>query len=125
MVSPAPIRVARRDVILYTLLLRYTADTKPDHPTTKETLELLPTGLERLEMGSEVEPWDIEILVTPLGELDREQRADARWCGEAIGILAWGLQRVAAPADFDPVDPNTLLPAIGLHAAAMLQGAQD
>src|SRR5262245_5460828 len=125
MVSPAPIRVARRAVILYTLMMRSTAETNPNHPRAKDWLEILPKWLDRLEVGSEVEPWDVEILTTPLGELDREQHADARWCGEATGVLGWALQRVAAPADFDPVDPNEVFRALGFDPAGMVQGAGD
>src|SRR5262249_11137005 len=114
MVSPAPIRVARRAVILYALLMRFTAEINPKHPRTKDLLAILPQWLDGLEVRSEIEPLDAEILATPLGSLKQEQQTDARWSGEAIGVLGWGLQRVPAPADFDPVDPNTVLPALGL-----------
>ena len=83
MVSPAPVRVARRTVILYTLMMRFTAETNPNHPRAREWLEVLPRWLDRLEVRSEVEPWDVEILTTPLGELDRQQQTDSRWSGEA------------------------------------------
>ena len=125
MVPPAPVRVARRAVILYSLMMRFTVESNPNHPRTKEWLEILPQWLERLDMGSEVEPWDIEILTTPLGQLDREQQADARWCGEAAGVLGWALERVAAPPDFDPVDPNEVFPALGFDPAGIVQGAGD
>jgi hypothetical protein len=125
MVPPAPIRVARRAVILYTLLMRFTAETNPTHPRAKEWLAILPQWLDRLDVRSEAEPRDVDILTTPLGELDQDQQTDARWSGEAAGVLGWALQRVAAPADFDPVDPNRVFPALGLNPAAMVQGAGD
>jgi hypothetical protein len=125
MVPPAPIRIARRTVILFTLTMRFTAEASPNHPRTKEWLEILPQWLDRLDVGSEVEPRDVEILTTPLGELDREQQTDARWCGEAAGVLGWALQRVAAPADFDPVDPNMVFRTLGFDPAGMVQGAGD
>jgi hypothetical protein len=125
MVSPAPIRVARRAVILYTLMMRFTAETNPTDPRAKDWLEILPQWLDRLEARSEIEPWDAEILATPLGELGRQQRTDARWGGEAVGVLGWALQRVAAPADFDPVDPNKVFPALGFDPAGMVQSARE
>src|SRR5262249_42555826 len=81
--------------------------------------------LDRLEVGSEIEPRDTEILAAPLGELDGEHQADARWSGEATGVLGWALQRVAAPADFDPVDPNQVFPALGFEPARMVQAAGE
>ena len=125
MSPPASLRVARRAVILYTLMMRFTAETNPNHPRTKDWLEILPQWLDRLEVGCEVEPWDVEILTTPLGELDREQQADARWCGEATGVLGSALKRVAAPVDFDPVDPNKVFPALGFKGAGLVQCARD
>jgi hypothetical protein len=106
-------------------MMRFTVETNPGHPRAKEWLAVLPRWLDRVEVGSEVEPRDVEILTTPLGELDREQQADARWCGEASGVLGWALQRVAAPADFDPVDPNPVFRALGFDPAGMVQGAGD
>jgi hypothetical protein len=125
MVSPAPVRVARRAVILYALTMRFTVETNASHPRAREWLEVLPQWLDRLEVGSEVEPHDAEILAAPLGELDRGQQADARWSGEATGVLGWALQRVAAPDDFDPVDPNKVFPALGFDPAGMVQGAGE
>jgi len=125
MVPPAPLRVARRAVILYTLMMRSTVESSPNHPRAKDWLEILPQWLDQLDVHSEVEPRDVEILTTPLGELDREQQADARWSGEATGVLGWALQRVAAPADFDSVDPNQVFRALGFDPAAMVEGAGD
>jgi hypothetical protein len=125
MSPPASLRVARRAVILYTLMMRFTVETNSNHPRAKEWLQILPRWLDQLEVGSEVEPRDVEILSTPLGELDREQQTDARWSGEAAGVLAWALQRVAAPADFEAVDPNQVFGALGFDPAAMVQGAGD
>jgi hypothetical protein len=125
MVSPAPVRVARRAVILYTLTMRFTVETNANHPRAKEWLEVLSQWLDRLEVRSEIEPYDTEILVAPLGELDQEQRASARWSGEAVGVLGWALGRVAAPADFDPVDPNKVFPDLGFDPANMVQGAGE
>jgi hypothetical protein len=125
MVSPAAIRVARRAFILYTLMMRSTVETNANHPRAKEWLEVLPGWLDRLEVGSEMEPQDAAILTAPLGDLDGELQADARWSGEATGVLGWALQRVAAPADFDPVDPNQVFGALGFEPAAMVQAAGE
>jgi Domain of unknown function (DUF4272) len=125
MVPPAPVRAARRAVILYTLMMRFTVETNPNHPRTKEWLEVLPRWLDRLDVRSEVEPRDVEILTTPVGELDQAQQADAHWSGEAAAVLGWALRRVAAPADFDPVDPNQVFRALGFDPAGMVQGAGD
>jgi hypothetical protein len=125
MVSPTPGRVARRTVLLYTLLMRFTVETNANHPRAKEWLEVLSEWVDRLEVRREMEPYDTEILAAPLGELDQEQQASARWSGEAAGVLGWALQRVAAPADFDPVDPNKVFPALGFVPAGMVQGAGE
>jgi hypothetical protein len=125
MVSPAPIRVARRTFILYTLMMRYTVETNASHPRAKDWLEVLPQWLDTLQVGSEIEPHDTEILTAPLSELDGECQADARWSGEAAGVLGWALQRIGAPADFDPVDPNQVFPALGFEPAKMVQAAGE
>jgi hypothetical protein len=125
MVPPAPLRVARRAVILYTLMMRFTVETNPNHPKTKQWLEILPQWLDQLDVGSEMEPWDIGILTTPLGELDREQQADARWCGEASGVLGWAIQRVTMPTDFDPVDSNQVFQTLGFNPVGMVRSAED
>src|SRR5262245_104892 len=93
--TPPAIRVARRAVILYTLMMRSTVEDNSGHPRATDWLEILPDWLDKLEVRSEVEPRDAEILAAPLGQLDREQRTDARWSGEASGVLGWALQRVA------------------------------
>jgi hypothetical protein len=123
--TPAPMRVARRAVILYTLMMRSTVEDNPSHPRANDWLEILPGWLDRLEVGSEIEPYDAEILAAPLGQLDREQRTDARWSGEASGVLGWAPRRVAAPADFDPVDPNKVFDAFGFDPARMVQNAGE
>jgi hypothetical protein len=94
-------------------------------PRVKQWTEILPRWLDELDVRSEVEPRDVEIVTTPLGELDREQQTDARWCGEATGVLGWVLQRVAAPADFVPVDPNIVFDSLGFDPAGMVQGTRD
>jgi hypothetical protein len=106
-------------------MMRFTAETNPNHPRAKVWTEIPPQCLDELDVRSEVEPRDVEILTTPLGELDREQQADARWCGEATGVLGWALKRVAAPVDFDPVDPNKVFPALGFKGAGLVQCARD
>src|SRR4051812_43502686 len=125
MVPPTPIRVARRSVILYTIMMRYTAESNPNHPRVKQWTEILPRWLDELDVRSEVEPRDVEIVNTPLGELDREQQTDARWSGEETGVLGWALQRVAAPADFVPVDPNIVFDSLGFDPARMVQCTRD
>jgi hypothetical protein len=125
MASPTPVRVARRAVILYTLMMRFTVETNPNHPRAKEWLETLSQWLDRLDVRSEVEPWDAEVVATRLGQLDQAQQTDARWSGEATGVLGWALRRVAAPADFEPVDPNQVFPALGFHPATMARGAEE
>ena len=125
MVPPAPIRVGRRAVILYTLVMRGTVEGHLNHPRAKDWVEILPHWLDRLEVGSEADPRDLEILTTPLGELDPAIRAEVQWYGEASAVLGWALQRVVAPADFDPVDPNEVFTALGFEPATMVQGAGD
>src|SRR5262249_8446928 len=105
--------------------MRFTAEINANHPRAKDWTAILPQWLDDLDLRSEVEPRDVEILTTPLGELDREQQTDARWCGEATGVLGWALQRGAGPADFDPVDPNKVFPALGFRPAEMVQGSRD
>jgi hypothetical protein len=97
MVPPAPSRVARRAIILYMLMMRFTFEANPNHPRSKEWTEFLPQWLDDLDLRSEVEPRDVEILDTPLGDLDREQQTDARWCGEATGVLWAGLLSASPP----------------------------
>jgi hypothetical protein len=125
MVSPAAIRVARRAFILYTLMMRYTVETNASHPRAREWLEVLSQWLDRLEVGSEMEPHDAAILAAALGKLDGELQADARWSGEAAGVLGWALGRVAVPADFDAVDPNQVFGALGFEPASMGQAAGE
>ena len=125
MISPSSIRVAQRVVILYTLMFRFTAENNPNHPKTKDWLAILPQWLDRLNLGSELEPLDAEIIGTELGGLDQERLTDARGCGEAIGVLGWALQRVAVPPDFEPVDPNLVFPALGLQPVGMVKGAEE
>jgi hypothetical protein len=106
-------------------MMRFTVETNPNHPRAREWLEVLSQWLDELDVGSEVEPWDAAIVATPLGELDRAQLTDARWSGEATGVLGWALQRVAAPAEFEPVHPQQVFPALGFHSEAMVQGAGE
>jgi hypothetical protein len=107
------------------LEMRFTIETNSSHPRAKDWLNIFPQWLGQLDVRSEAQSWDVEILTTPLGELDEAQQTDARWSAEAAGVLGWALQRLAAPADFEPVDPNEIFPALGLQPAGILQGAQE
>ena len=53
--------------------------------------------LDDLDISDEVEPWERQVLDTPLGQLDRKRRIDAQWLCEGLAVIAWALGRHVLP----------------------------
>lgn len=65
-------------------------------------------------MGEEVEPQELELLLTPIGGLDTKARVDATWRIEGVAVLAWALGRGPLPPLLQQCATDDTFSAIGL-----------
>jgi hypothetical protein len=105
---PDPQRVARRAMILAALVCRCNSDHDPTNPDAVALWERLKQWLDGLDLGNEMEPAERDIIYAPLGSLAEPLRIRTTWQAEALGILAWALQRCPFPQHSQKIDPFEL-----------------
>ncbi|HUG92234.1 MAG TPA: DUF4272 domain-containing protein [Planctomycetaceae bacterium] len=96
-------QVAKRAVILGAIAFRASLEVT-EHPRVVELSGRLLPWLREVGCDDELDPFERELLATPLGQLSDGQRIDANWAGEAGTFFCWALNLaapldVAAPAD--------------------------
>jgi hypothetical protein len=126
-VAPDAQRVARRALILSAIVCRSNSDHDPINPDAIALWNRLKAWIESLDVASEIEPAEKEIIYAPLGSLDRQKRDQAAWRAEGLGILAWALGRYPFPKYGKKVDPYELtdkLAFLAEEAAEIILSAQ-
>lgn len=101
---PDPRRIARRAMVLSTIVCRSNSDRDPSNPDAIDLWQRLKSWVERLELNDEMEPAESSMLYAPLGSLDDRLRVPATWEVEGLAILAWALQRLPFPRHDEQVD---------------------
>jgi hypothetical protein len=115
---PTPTRVARRALALAAVTARGLLEQEdPSDPGVEETRQRVLRWVDDVGIRDELEPDEWKVLQLPLRAAPQQDMVNATWRIEGLAVLAWALNRFAAPAYDQPVDPGQLLPAIGLlHA---------
>lgn len=106
--APDAQRVARRAVILSAIVCRSNSDHDPTNPDVIALWIRLKTWIESLDVASEIEPAEREMIYAPLASLDKRKRIRASWNAEGLGILAWALGRFPFPSYGEKVDAYEL-----------------
>jgi len=95
LMPPPPKRVAARALVMSAVTCR--AFIESDAGKADQFWAGALRWLDDLGLSDEVEPWERQILDTPLGQLDRERQIDAQWLCEGLAVIAWALDRHVLP----------------------------
>jgi hypothetical protein len=120
-------RVARRALILSAIVCRSNSDHDPTNPDAIALWDRLKTWIELLDVASEIETAEKEMLFAPLGSLDKRKGIRATWHAEGLAILAWALGRFPFPKYGQKVDPYELtdsLMFLAEEAAEIISSAE-
>lgn len=119
-------RVARRALIISAVVCRSNSDHDPTNPDAIDLWNRLKVWIESLDVTTEIEPAEKEMIYAPLGSLDPKRRFRATWHAEGLVILAWALGRCPFPQYAQKVDPFELtdsLMFLDAEAGAIIQNA--
>jgi len=94
---PSAKRVAERALVLACLCCRGAIEQDAGNPKAEEFRQKVFEWLEQSGAQGEAELVERTVLLTPLGNLSREQHASATWQAEGLVVLAWALYRVGLP----------------------------
>ncbi len=124
---PEPQRVARRALVLSAIVCRANSDYDPANPDAIDLWNRLKAWIESLDVVSEIELAEKEMLYALLGCLDNNKRMRATWHAEGLSILAWALGRFPFPPHAQKVDPYELtdnLMFLDEEAGAVIRDAE-
>ncbi len=124
---PDPQRVARRALVLSAIVCRSNIDHDPANPDAIGLWDRLKSWIESLDVASEIEPAEKEMIYASLGTLEHKKRIRSEWHAEGLGILGWALRRFPFPKYDEMVDPYELADCLGFlseDAGAIIQNAE-
>lgn len=110
---PAPLRVARRALALSALTCRSQLEPHAGDAEARAIHDGVRGWIVATGVDAELEPDELALVNTPLGQLAREAAALAGWRGEAAAVLAWALGRWELGAIDAPVDASDVAMALG------------
>jgi hypothetical protein len=111
---PIAQRVARRAMVLAAVACRSFSDHDPDNADAQDLWQRLKDWMQSLEVDSEIEPYEAQIIYKPLGSLSNEERLAGTWGIEGLAMLAWALGLLPFPAHDQQVDPYEVTDAVAL-----------
>ena len=120
-------RVARRALILSAIVCRSNSDHDPTNPDAIALWNRLKTWLESLDVASEIEPAEREMIYAPLGSLEKRKAIKATWRAEGLVILTWALGRFPFPKYGEKVDAYELTDSLAFldeEAAQIISSAE-
>jgi len=94
---PSAERVAQRALVLSAITCRSAIEQDAGNKQAEEFRKQVVEWIQRLDLDSEAEPLELEILRKPLGELSERQSIDCGWHAEALAVLAWALGKYQLP----------------------------
>lgn len=123
---PSPARVAARTVVMSAVVARAFIDGSAGDPQAESMYNRIRDWLNALQIDEELEQHEIDMLTTPLGSLQPQDRIDYSWQSEGLAVLAWSLRLMNLPPHDEPVDPHQVAKAVGFltDAARQLIGHQ-
>jgi hypothetical protein len=94
---PSPEKVARRALVLATISCRGVLELDPDREEAARFWSRVSSWWTRLGLDAELEPAEADLMAAPFGTAPRQDLVNASWRSEALGVLAWALQRAQLP----------------------------
>ena len=114
-VPPTADRVARRCLALAAVSARGLLEQEePADPGVEDTRRRLLAWIEDVGIGDELEPDEWKALQRPHRQLTQQEALNATWRIEGLSVLAWALNRHDLLPIDELVEPDKLLPAVGL-----------
>lgn len=122
--EPDPQRVARRALILATLVCRANIDNQGRDG--RDVDGRLRSWFAHLDLADELAPSEATFLQTPFGQLPAGQRISTTWQAEGLLVLAWALGRCDLLPHDQLVDPVEISDSVDLlcdEAAELISAA--
>jgi len=110
---PAPERVAARALVLATVSCRGLIEEDAGKSGAEELRQGLLPWLEAVGAADELEPSEIDLISTPLGDLDPKKGLDASWRSEGAVALAWVLGYAELPTVQAQCEPSDIANSMG------------
>jgi hypothetical protein len=110
---PSPERVAARALILAAVSCRALTEKDAGKPGAEELRQGLLPWLDAVGATDELEPAEIDLISTPLGELDPKTRLNAGWQSEGMAALAWVLGYAELPPVHVQCEPSDIANIMG------------
>lgn len=107
-------RVARRAMVLAAVACRSLSDHDPENADAQDLWQRLKDWIQSLDVDSEIEPHETQIIYNPLGSLSDQEKLAGAWGVEGLAILAWALGLLPFPAHDQQVDPYEVTDALAL-----------
>jgi hypothetical protein len=95
-----------------TTVLAVHGEIADSEPTAQAEADGIRAELADSGAAEELEPWEEELLATPLVRWTAEQALDAIWRYEGAGVLAWWLGRLEMPAYDTPFAAGDVVRAL-------------
>lgn len=112
--APPPAgRVARRALVLAAVAYRAYLERHADVHEAEDSRVQALSWLAAVGAQSEAEIDELEVLETPVGQMDESTVVDASWRGQGAAVLAWALGRYELPGYDQPADPAAVGEALG------------
>jgi hypothetical protein len=112
-VPPTPLRVARRALAMCAVTCRASLERGAGNPTAEGIYAQLGPWLRGLDLESELEPHEAQLIAAPLGTLSPQQAINGTWLAEGLAVLAWALGRHELSAYDEGEDPPPLTDSLG------------
>ena len=129
--APSALRVAQRACVLSVVTCRGFVEQKASDAGDFWSRVL--QWFDGLSVSSEAEPFELQLIHSPLGALPHKDQVYATWRAEGLAVLAWALQSYALPAYDEQVvaaevanslgflEPETVLNAPSLRPDSEVQ----
>lgn len=106
-------RVAARALVLAAVACRGLIEKDAGKPGAEELRKRVVGWINDVGVSAEIEPEEIAVLGTPLGELDRKATLNATWRSEGMVVLAWALACTELPPVSVECEPSDVACGMG------------
>jgi hypothetical protein len=113
--APEAGRVAARALVLAAVTYRgHIENEKSTYEGRAEDVRRrIVAWLDDLGLNTEMEAEEANLLMTPVGGLDRKAANQATWRSEGLVVLAWAMKRAPLPSVHDICQPGEIADAVG------------
>jgi hypothetical protein len=122
---PPEDRVLRRAWAISSVMCRAFIDSYDDSAEAATLHSRLLSWIDSMDLRSEFEPEELEMVETDLGSLDPRAKVNGTWRSEGLVVLAWALGATAIPRHDEMVDPTEVANSIYFLSDDAMNAAKD